>query len=163
FLSAIAKHLSVLKQPDYAAVGVGDGRQARYATGSRDRVTRSSGLAAAAASRAAASCSGGSSASRASSAGRAAKLYAGGSCSWPSAKVSNVAACSRSPISRRTAPTPLIASSSSEIAAEACACSSAAQNVRWASSTPPSASAAKPIRQRAVIVPHLWLTSEKAS
>src|SRR6266516_4359894 len=38
FLSAIAKHLSVLKQPEYAAVGVGDGRQARYATGSRDRV-----------------------------------------------------------------------------------------------------------------------------
>ena len=90
-----------------------------YATGSRACVMRSSRHVAVAASRAAASCSGGSSVSRASSAGRAAKAYEGGSCSWPSAKVSIVAACSRSPVSRRTAPTPLSASSSSEIAAEA--------------------------------------------
>jgi hypothetical protein len=42
-------------------------------------------------SRAAASRSGGNSASSLSSAGRAAKLYSGGSCSWPSVKMSIVA------------------------------------------------------------------------
>ena len=62
------------------------------------------------------------------------------------------------------APTPLSASSSSEIAAEACACSSAARNVRLCLlARLPSASAAKPIRQSAAIMPQRWLTSLNAS
>ena len=44
-----------------------------------------------------------------SSTGCAAKLYAGGSCSWPSVKMSIVAACSRLPVSPSTSPERLAA------------------------------------------------------
>ena len=77
--------------------------------------------------------------------------------------MSTVAACSRSPVALSSRPDAAEREKLERDRRRGVCPLERLRKLRCASSTSPSASVAKPIRQRAAIVPHRWLTSLKAS